>query len=352
MNESDKTIKIQKLKGASNYRTWSAEISAHLEGKGLLGVTLGNEPRPDGLDTPQSSTQPVDNPRNRRDGKQTSAARPSSSPGVERGSLDEGPLEKWRRKDDKSRSLIMTHCQTHMKDKIVHLQTAKEMWETLKTYCRPPSNVSLATCVNCFYSYEPKRDATVDSISNELQDLQSAIFMIKEDEKPTELSKISALLRAVRKLDPEFNTRIEILEDKLDTLDYEATVVVLKETESRIKASRSKVSSGYEEGERSLATNNRKARGKGRTTQQGPPKGQKRKWTGCYTCSGNHYQRDCVEWLSTPEGREYKRQKNQSGERPSASTRLLPAQGVTRLQLQARPQARPQSHSQTRPQAR
>jgi hypothetical protein len=146
----------------------------------------------------------------------------------------------------------------------------------LKKDCRPASNVSLATYTNRFYSYELKKDATVDSISNELQDLQSAIFMTKEDEKPTELSKISALLQAVRKLNPEFSTRIEILEDKLDTLNYEATVVALKETESWIKASR-KAPIGHEEKEEgSFATNDRK-------------KGRKRKWTGCYTCGGDHY---------------------------------------------------------------
>jgi hypothetical protein len=206
---------------------------------------------------------------------------------------DETPLERWKRKDARARSLIMTHCQTNMKDKIVHLETAKEMWETLKKDCRPASNVSLATYTNWFYSYEPKRDATVDSISSELQDLQSAIFMTKEDEKPTELSKISALLQAVCKLNSEFNTCIEILEDKLDTLDYEATVVALKETESRLKASGKTNGNGHEVVEGSFATNDQK-------------KGQKRKWTGCYTCSGNHYQRDCKEWLNTPEGKEHK----------------------------------------------
>jgi hypothetical protein len=102
--------------------------------------------------------------------------------------------------------------------------------------------------------------------------------MKKEDEKPTELSKICTLLRAVRKLDSEFSTRIEILEDRLDTLDFEATVVALKETESRIETARLRASREHEVAEGSFATNDRK-------------KGQKRKWTGCYTCGGNHYQR-------------------------------------------------------------
>lgn len=57
--DDEKTIKIQRLKGASNYRIWSAEISAHLAGKGLMGVTLGKEPKPDGLNKPHSNTQTV-----------------------------------------------------------------------------------------------------------------------------------------------------------------------------------------------------------------------------------------------------------------------------------------------------
>ena len=82
-----------------------------------------------------------------------------------------------------------------------------------------------------------------------------AIFMTKENEKPIELSKISALLQAVCKLNLEFNTHIEILEDKLDTLDYEATVVALKETESRLKALGKTNRNGHEVVEGSFATN-------------------------------------------------------------------------------------------------
>lgn len=240
MDDSDKTIKIQRLKGASNYRIWSAEISAHLEGKGLMGVTLGEEPKPDELNTPHWNTQAV-------------GTTEASSSGVESGSIEDSSLDKWKRKDAKSRSLIMAHCQTHIKDKIVHLQTAREMWETLKKDYRLASNVSLATYTNRFYSYEPKKDATVDSISNELQDLQSAIFMKKVDEKPTELSKICALLRAVRKLDSEFSTRIGILEDRLDILDFEATVLALKEAESRIETAKLRASREHKVAEGSFA---------------------------------------------------------------------------------------------------
>ena len=62
--DDEKTIKIQKLKGASTYRIWSSKISAHLEGKRLLNVSLGNELRPNG-----SNERPrtlVRNPRPKR----------------------------------------------------------------------------------------------------------------------------------------------------------------------------------------------------------------------------------------------------------------------------------------------
>lgn len=78
--------------------------------------------------------------------------------------------------------------------------------------------------------------------------------MTKEDEKPTELSKISTLLQAVRRLNAEFSTRIEILKDKLDTLDFEATIVALKERESWIKAL-GKTLDGHKAEEGSFAAN-------------------------------------------------------------------------------------------------
>jgi hypothetical protein len=59
----------------------------------------------------------------------------------------------------------MAHCKANMKDKIVHLETAKEIWKTLEKDCRPATNMSLATYTDRFYNYEPNTDATADSIS-------------------------------------------------------------------------------------------------------------------------------------------------------------------------------------------
>jgi hypothetical protein len=89
MDDGDKTIRIQKLKGSSNYRIWSAEVSAYLEGKGLLNVTLGIELCPN-----EPATGPTPTP---------------STRSLDDRGLEETPLEKWKRKDARSRSLIITH---------------------------------------------------------------------------------------------------------------------------------------------------------------------------------------------------------------------------------------------------
>src|ERR1700722_7290575 len=307
MDESDKAFKIPKLKGASNYRIWSAEMRAYLEGKGLLDDTIGDEPKPDGPVFANSHSGPGQ--------PDVQASRESIEP------LEENLLEKWRRKDARSRSLIMSNCQAHMKGKIVNLMTEKEMWQALQKDYRLASNTSLATYTNRFYSYKPKKDATVDSISNELQDLQSAIFMTKAEDKPTESSKILALLRATRMLNPAFATRIEILEDKLESLDYETTVVALKETESRIKASKK-----TETEEQSFATNDRK-QGNTRGRDRKSKGGQKRKRVECYACGGNHFQRECKEWLGFKKSRD--KQQETKGQN-SGFTSPLPTPGVKR----------------------
>jgi hypothetical protein len=94
----------------------------------------------------------------------------------------------------------------------------------------------LATYTSQFYSYKLKQGATVDIISNDLRDLQAYIFATDLNKAPTEKSKISTLLQAVRKLGTGYMTRIKILEDKILTLDYDSVVISLKETEQRLKS--------------------------------------------------------------------------------------------------------------------
>ena len=130
----------------------------------------------------------------------------------------------------------MGYCSLTMKNKIIDLPTAKEQWEALRKDCRPSNDILLAAYTSQFYGYEPKQGATIDSISNDLRDLQAYIFATDPDEAPTEKSKISALLRTVRKLGAEYSTRIEILKDKISTLDYNSVVISLKETEQRLKS--------------------------------------------------------------------------------------------------------------------
>jgi hypothetical protein len=69
-----------------------AEISTYLEGKGLLGITLGEEPRPDRLSIPRSSIHASNNLQNRQG--RASTARPTLLVEAEGRGLEEGLLEK------------------------------------------------------------------------------------------------------------------------------------------------------------------------------------------------------------------------------------------------------------------
>jgi hypothetical protein len=195
----------------------------------------------------------------------------------------------------------MGYCSLTMKNKIIDFQTAQEQWEALRKDCRPSNDISLATYTSQFYGYEPKAGTTIDSISTDLRDLQSFIFATDVDEAPTEKSKISTLLGAVRKLGSEYDTRIEILEDKLSTLDFDSAVISLKETEQRLK-SRSQGPNETVLAAKDQPWKRQKVQGTKRPDNGGQggyggQKGKKRKGT-CYCCGEEgHFKTECHVWL-------------------------------------------------------
>lgn len=333
MSYDEKAPKIPRLTGPLNYRTWAEEVRSFLESRGLLDLVLGDEPRPD--DTPTTSSS-----RHIASVRARGGMRPQPrSADIEEGTGVPGVSlhEAWRRKNARARTCIMSYCSLTMKNKIIDLPTANEQWEALRKDCRPSNDISLATYTSQFYSYEPKQGATVDSISNDLRDLQAYIFATDPDEAPTEKSKISALLRAVRKLGTEYSTRIEILEDKISTLDYDSVVISLKETEQRLKLRATKDATNATD-EQALAANDRPNKrpkrsekgpgwnqnGRNQNSQyQGRQTGQKRKRT-CWCCGDEgHIKFDCSIWLQTIDGKEHaKRQK-------TSSTGRLPTPGTS-----------------------
>ena len=196
MSYDEKAPKIPRLTGPLNYRIWAEEVRSFLEARGLLDLVLGDEPRPDNTPITLSS-------RSTASTRARGGARAQPSPAdTEEGTGVPGisPYEAWRRRNARARTCIMGYCSLTIKNKIIDLPTASEQWEALRKDCRPSNDISLATYTSQFYSYEPKQGATVDSISNDLRDLQAYIFATDPDEAPTEKSKISTLLRAVRKL--------------------------------------------------------------------------------------------------------------------------------------------------------
>ena len=231
MSYDEKAPKIPRLTGPLNYRIWAEEVRSFLEARGLLDLVLGDEPRPDDTPTTSSSRRTVST--RARGGAQVQPS-PANTKDADVSILS--LYEAWRRKNARARTCIIGYCSLTIKNKIIDLPTAKEQWEALRKDCRPSNDILLAAYTSQFYGYEPKQGATIDSISNDLRDLQAYIFATDPDEAPTEKSKISALLRTVRKLGAEYSTRIEILKDKISTLDYNSVVISLKETKQRLKS--------------------------------------------------------------------------------------------------------------------
>jgi hypothetical protein len=307
MSYDDKAPKIPKLTGPLNYRIWAEEVRSFLEARGLLDLVLGDEPRP-------PRTTPAINTRSRGPLQTQSSDSEADAEAL-------SAHEKWRRKNARARTCIMGYCSLTMKNKIIDLPTAYEQWETLRKDCRPSNDISLATYTSQFYGYEPKPGATVDSISNDLRDLQAFIYATDPNESPTEKSKISALLRAIRKLSIDYHTRIEILEDRISTLDYDSVVVSLKETEQRLKR---RPTDGYSD-EKALTANDRLKKHTKRPVKLTGSNQQssKRKRT-CWCCGDEgHVKTECRVWLQTLDGKAFAKRAK------TASTGPLPTPGVS-----------------------
>jgi hypothetical protein len=302
MSYDEKAPKIPRLSGPLNYRIWAEEVRSFLEAKGLLDLVLGDEPKPTGT-TAASSV------------RNTTSIRGTGSSQQE----DVLPLqEKWRRKNAQARTCIMGYCSLMMKNKIIDFPTAQEQWEALRKDCRPSNDISLATYTSQFYGYEPKAGATIDSILNDLRDLQAFIFATDPDESPTEKSKIYALLRAVRKLSSDYDTRIEILEDRVSTLDFDSTVISLKETEQRLKSKTGHID------ETALTANDRIRKHPKKSVRTASVQGSLKRKRACWCCGDEgHVKNECPIWLQTIDGKAFAKRTK------TASTGPLPTLGVS-----------------------
>ena len=297
MSYDEKAPKIPRLTGPLNYRVWVEEVRSFLKARGLFDLVLGDEPRPDNTPITSSSRRTVSARARSGTQAQPSPADTKEGTGVPTISL----YEAWRRRNASARTCIIGYCSLTMKNKIIDFPTTSDQWEALRKDCRPSNDILLATYTSQFYSYETKQGATVDIISNDLRDLQAYIFATDPDKAPTKKSKISTLLRAVRKLGTRYLTRIEILEDKILTLDYDLVVISLKETEQRLKSKTTYATNATDE--QALTVNDRtnrrpKRSGKGPGQNQGDQAGkagQKRKRDRSCWCCGDegHMKREC-----------------------------------------------------------
>ncbi|RFU25060.1 hypothetical protein B7463_g11276, partial [Scytalidium lignicola] len=203
--------------GLLNYRTWSVQVKAYLQGQELWEVVS------QGISMSQSTT------------RESSLSHGSDLP------PQDVPLPSIDRlrsvsADGRARSIIMSYCTPSTLEMIIDLETAKEQWDTLKEYIAPLGIQQLGAKLMAFNSYmPPKTNATVLRLVTDLNALQNEIGAISKDDKPSNNTKIAVLLRVVEAMDSRFHSIVTQLSlSKQDVGNYDVVVAHLTEFERRI----------------------------------------------------------------------------------------------------------------------
>jgi hypothetical protein len=116
---------------------------------------------------------------------------------------------------------------------ILHLKTAYEMWNTLKTIHEPAGQAQMASLLQSFYGYTLKPKPTVDSTASELTIIQSDIRLIDPLQVPSEQAKLAILLLLFRRLDSAYEPVVLHIESSASP-DFATAVSQLKAAERRI----------------------------------------------------------------------------------------------------------------------
>ena len=208
--ESNKP-RITKLIGI-NYRAWQIQVSRMLKAQGLYGAINGKFSKILREAAKEESTQ--DNDDNNWDDDATTTTMIL---------------------DAKASTIIMGLCSQGPLDHIISLETAQEQWDKLKALYAPLGLQQLESKTQSFINYEPRQNASIASISTELNTIQSEIGVINPDERPSETMKLTILYRAIRTLNTLYDPIVLQLSLAKIT-NYEEVVTQLMEHERRIAA--------------------------------------------------------------------------------------------------------------------
>ena len=209
--DSDKP-RISKLTGV-NYRTWEIQVSRLLKAQGLYGAINGR------------FAQVLKN-----------AAAEKTTQDSATSDENDDAITATMVLDAKASMLIMGFCSQRPLDHIISLELAQEQWDKLRALYAPLGLQQLDTKTQSFINYVPRQNATIASISTELDTLLSEIGVISTDERPSDTMKLTILYRAVRSLNTMYDPIVLQL-GLAKITNYEEVVVQLMEYERRITAS-------------------------------------------------------------------------------------------------------------------
>lgn len=190
--------------------------------------------------------------------------------------------------DAKASTIIMGLCSQGPLDHIISLETAQEQWEKLKALYAPLGLQQLESKTQSFINYEPRQNATIASISTEINTLQSEIGVINADERPSDTMKLTILYRSVRTLNTLYDPIVLQL-GLAKVTGYEEVVTQLMEYERRISANGKTIKENVFSATTIRGRNNQNTR----PTEQ--DRGRRKGFNGkCYNCGKTgHRKADC-----------------------------------------------------------
>ena len=190
--------------------------------------------------------------------------------------------------DAKASTLIMGLCSQGPLDHIISLETAQEQWDKLKALYAPLGLQQLESKTQSFINYEPRQNASIASISTELNTLQSEIGVINPNERPSDTMKLTILYRAIRTLNTLYDPIVLQL-SLAKIINYEEIVTQLMEHERRIAANSKPMK------ENVFSATTYRGRRNQNHKQEEEDKGRKRGFNGkCYNCGKTgHRKVDC-----------------------------------------------------------
>ena len=191
---------------------------------------------------------------------------------------------------------------------VLHLQTAKEQWETLERSYLPTGRQQLSTALQKFYGFTPKPEASVSSIVTSLREARMDIFNIDPLQKPTDESTTVILFNSLRAIDPAYGP----ITLQLELQDIRKLDVII---------------SHLEEAERRLAVMNVQKEAALQAADKKGGKGKGKEERKCWYCEKKgHVKVKCSSWLKdTDEGRKYATEHPQQ---EKAKTGPLPTPGA------------------------